>query len=62
VYLGRGTVPRVAKAGIKALTPARLRRNTVRAAQQRLVYGDPGPPDEDLMLELRRRFKGKGGA
>ena len=59
VYLGRGAVPRVARAGIKALTPTRLRRNAVRAAQQRLVYGDPRPPDEELMLELRRRFKGE---
>ncbi len=38
-----------------------------RAAQQRaagdpaanVVYGKPQPPDEQLMLELRRRFKGE---
>jgi hypothetical protein len=24
-----------------------------------LVYGEPRPPDEQLMLELRRRYKGE---
>ncbi|MBA3809829.1 MAG: hypothetical protein H0X28_15765 [Solirubrobacterales bacterium] len=31
----------------------------LRGAQRRLVYGDPSPPDEALMAELRRRFKGE---
>jgi hypothetical protein len=34
-----------------------MRRRAFRATQRRIVYGDPGPPDEQLMLELRRRFK-----
>jgi hypothetical protein len=57
LYLGRGPIPRAAKATIKALTPTRLRRNANAAMERRVLYSDPRPPDEALMLELRRRFK-----
>jgi Sulfotransferase family len=57
VSLGRGPVSRTAKAGIKALTPTRLRREALRAARRRVVYGHTRPPDESVMLELRQRFK-----
>ena len=57
LYLGRGPIPRAAKAAIKALTPTRLRRSANAAIERRVLYGDPRPPDEALMLELRRRFK-----
>jgi hypothetical protein len=46
---GRGPVSRGVRAGALKLTSSRLRR--------RLVFGELDPPDEDLMLELRRRFK-----
>ena len=29
------------------------------AIRDRLFYGRPKPPDENLMLEVRRRFKGE---
>jgi hypothetical protein len=58
-YQGRGTTSRAVKAAVKVLTPRQLRRDALRAAQRHLVYGDPHPPDESLMLELRRRFKGE---
>jgi Sulfotransferase family len=58
LYLGSGPATRTAKAGIKALTPRRTRRRLI-AAQLRAQRGAPRPPDEQLMRELRRRFKGE---
>ncbi len=59
LYLGRGPAAQAVKAPIKALTPRRLRRGGLEALQRRALYGKPSPPDEELMLELRRRFKGE---
>ena len=39
--------------------PGRLRGKAIQVAQRRIIYGQPQPPDEELMLELRRRFKGE---
>jgi hypothetical protein len=57
--VGHGRVSRTAKAGVKALTPRRLRRGALEVTQRRLVFAEPDPPDGELMLELRRRFKGE---
>jgi len=57
--VGHGPVSRTAKAGVKALTPRRLRRGALQATQRHLVFSTPEPPDEELMLELRRRFEGE---
>ena len=57
VSVGHGPLSRSVKAAIKGLTPRRLRRNALYSAQRRVVYVDPVPVDERLMLELRRRFK-----
>jgi len=57
VTVGSGPVSRRVKGAVKALAPARLRRGALHAAQHGLVYGTPEPPQEELMLELRRRFK-----
>jgi hypothetical protein len=59
VSLGRGPVSRVAKAGIKAVTPRQLRFDAEVAIRRRVIYASPRPPDEELMVELRRRFKGE---
>jgi hypothetical protein len=59
VYLGRGPGARAAKVAIKALTPGRARRDAHVAVRRKLLYGNPRPPDQELMLELRRRFKGE---
>jgi len=59
VSVGHGRVSLAAKAGLKAVTPRRVRRRALETAQRRLVYAAPGPADEALMLELRRRFKGE---
>jgi Sulfotransferase family len=62
LYLGRSPGGRVAKSAIKALTPQKLRHHGLRALRKRVIYGKPQPPDEALMLELRRRFKGEVAA
>jgi hypothetical protein len=59
VSVGRGPVSRTIKAGVKALTPSGLRDSAMQAAQRHLVMGRPQPPDEELMRDLRRRFKGE---
>jgi hypothetical protein len=47
------------KEGVKALTSRRLRQAVLEETKRRVVFSDPGPPDEELMLELRRRYKGE---
>ncbi len=42
---------------VNALTPRPLRSDSFRAQWRRVVYRTPSPPDEKLMLELRRRYK-----
>jgi hypothetical protein len=59
MYLGRGPAGRAVRAGIKVLTPQRLRRGGLEVLQKRVLYGAPPVVDEELMLELRRRFKGE---
>jgi hypothetical protein len=54
---GRGPVGGAAKAVIKGLTPWKLRNDWLYPLRNRIVYGKPRPPDEDFMLELRRRFR-----
>ena len=59
LYLGRGLLASAAKTVIKALTPRQLRLKALHATRHRVLYGKPRPADEELMLELRRRFKGE---
>ena len=54
---GRGPLARGTKLAFKTLTPPRMRRGAVRAFQRNVVYASAPPPDEQLMLELRRRFR-----
>jgi Sulfotransferase family len=42
---------------LNALTPDALRSDAFRSHWRRLVYSSPAPPDQQLMLELRRRFE-----
>ncbi len=57
VAMGAGPASTVVKLPVKALVPRSLRRKLFRTARQRVVFATPRPPDEELMLELRRRFK-----
>jgi hypothetical protein len=59
VRTGRGPVGRALNTSIRALTSERLRSGAMRTVRRRVLYGAPQPPDEGLMLELRRRFKGE---
>ncbi len=54
---GRGPVARTAKAAVKTLTPRRLRSEALKTVRQRVVYAKPRPADDELMDELRRRFR-----
>jgi hypothetical protein len=42
---------------VYALTPRPLRSDAFEHVWRRVVYSVPPPPDEELVLELRRRFK-----
>jgi hypothetical protein len=42
---------------VNALAPTALRSDAVRSLWRRVVYTAPPAPDEQLMLELRRRYK-----
>jgi hypothetical protein len=57
VSVGRGPVSRTVKASVKTLTPQSLRRGSMRALRRNVVFAEPRPPDEEFMLELRRRYK-----
>ncbi len=57
VEVGRNPVSRAVKTGIKALTTRQLRRQALRGTRRRVVFADTRPPDESVMLEMRRRFK-----
>jgi hypothetical protein len=59
LYAGQGPLSRAVKGGVKALTPTRLHGDAFRSVRRRLVYASPRPADEELMRELRRRFKGE---
>ncbi len=53
---GQGPAARTTKAVLKTLLP---KRYDALAIQRRLQWGRPDPPDQELMLELRHRFKGE---
>lgn len=59
VGVGRGPMSLAVKGTIKTLTPDRLRRQALYAVQREVVFAKPKGPDERLMAELRRRFKGE---
>jgi Sulfotransferase family len=57
VAAGDGPLPRAVQTVAGKLAPRRLSRESAVAIRDRLLYGRPQPPDEALMVELRRRFK-----
>jgi hypothetical protein len=59
ISVGRGPITGIVKSAVKAVTPERLRQQALRATIRRIVHTQPGPVDDQLMLELRRRFKGE---
>jgi hypothetical protein len=57
VSVGRGPVSVAVKAVIKAATPSQLRSKSLRMLKDRVLFAEPKPPDHQVTLELRRRFK-----
>ncbi len=57
VAVGHGPVSRAVKGSVKAITPRELRRGALRGVQNRLVFADAPPPEEEVMRELRRHYK-----
>jgi hypothetical protein len=55
--VGGSPLARAVRAPVKALAPRRLRHAALHGVRRRFVVGAPPPPDEGLMLELRRRFE-----
>jgi hypothetical protein len=53
---GGGAASRAARTAMKVL-PKGLRRRALGGLRRHLVFGAPPPVDDELMLELRRRFK-----
>ena len=58
IYAGRGPVARSMKWLVGHMPHGDEAKASIQRARRRLLYGSPKPPDEDFMLELRRRFKG----
>ncbi len=54
---GDGALPRAVQAAAKRLAPRSLSRESALAIRDRFLYTKPPPPDDALMLELRRAFK-----
>jgi hypothetical protein len=59
VSMGEGPVSRAVQASVKALAPRKLSRESAVAIRDRLFFTGPRPADEQLMLELRHRYKGE---
>jgi hypothetical protein len=55
--VGRGPLSRAVKGVVKAIVPQGLRRGALRATQRRFVVAEPEPPDERLVLDLRRIYR-----
>jgi hypothetical protein len=57
VAAGTGPVPRAVQSAARRLAPRRLSRESAVAIRNRVFFGEPRPPEEGLMIELRRRFR-----
>jgi Sulfotransferase family len=55
--LGRGPLERRVRSLARTLAPRALSLESTVAIRDRILFAKPQPPDESLMLELRRRFK-----
>ena len=58
-FFGGGSTLRTLRKAAKLLTPESARRQAFQTARRKLVFGAPSALDEDLMLQLRERFKGE---
>jgi Sulfotransferase domain len=56
---GDGPLPRTVQAAARRLAPPQLGRQSAVAIRNRLLFSSPREPDAQLMLELRRRYRGE---
>jgi hypothetical protein len=59
VTVGKGPVSSAARRTVKTIMPRRLRLNLRGLIWRRVVFGQPEAPDEQLMSDLRVRFRGE---
>jgi hypothetical protein len=57
LQFGKGPVSGRLNAFAKAAMPRRVRQAVLWPIHDRIMYGKPQPPDEEFVLQLRRRFK-----
>ncbi len=57
VDLGQGAAARALKTAVRTVAPRSARRRAYDMVQSRVLFGRPKPPDEGVMVELRRRFR-----
>lgn len=57
ISTGDGPVPGAIKTFIETVAPQELRHKALETTQRHLIYTKPEPPDDKLMVELRRRYK-----
>jgi hypothetical protein len=62
LYAKQGPVARGLKGLVRRLPKGATAGSSLQGARRRLLYGRPKPPDEEFMLELRRRFRGEVAA
>jgi Sulfotransferase domain len=55
--MGRGRAGRFANAALKSVSSRPIRQKAFMFTRNRLLFGKPRAPDQELMLELRRRFR-----
>jgi len=58
-FFGGGGAMRTARRAARLVTPEPARRRAFRTLREKLVFAGPGEDDEELMLELRRRYRGE---
>jgi len=57
LHAGHGPVARAARATVKTISPQHVRWGAFRTLRSRLVYSPQAAADEQLMSELRRRYR-----
>jgi hypothetical protein len=57
IFRERGLLWRAMRAGARLFVRRQTRSRVLDVTRRHIVYGAPRPPDEELMMELRHRFK-----
>ncbi len=57
IFREQGPAWRTVRTAVKPFMPQQARRHMLEMIRDRIVYASPRPAEEELMMELRRRFK-----